>query len=75
MLRSASKESRALKYVGLGLIVLMIVEIPGDWEYPGMAPTDSPQAAREFDVAMPGTLVKLPIHPPGNVMLLTKRPY
>jgi hypothetical protein len=53
----------------------MIVEIPGDWEYPGMAPTDSPQAAREFDVAMPGTLVKLPIHPPGNVMLLTKRPY
>ena len=54
---------------------MMIVEIPGDWEYPDMAPTNFPQAAREFEAAVPGTLVKLPIHPPGNVLLLTKRPH
>ena len=71
----AGSRTRALRYAGAWLLALMIVEIPGDWEYPNMAPTNFVQTAREFEAAAPGTVMKLSIHPPDNVMWLIKRPY
>jgi hypothetical protein len=65
---------RALRLTSAGLFALMVVELPGDWEYPGMPPTDFLQTAREFEAAAPGTPMKFSVNPGNNVMSLTKRP-
>ena len=56
------------------LVVLLCGGIAADWSYPRLAPTDFAEKAQEFSLALPGTRMELPLHPPGSgPMILIKR--
>ncbi len=69
---------RTLRVTGVGLLLLLLIELPGDWHlptsFPMMGRTDFGARARIFAHAPVGTIMRFPVRPIGwRPMVLTKR--
>jgi hypothetical protein len=73
VLTLATDRNRRLRYVGSGLVLVLIGGIALDWFYPRLPATDFPEKTREFALAPPGTRVELPQQPADWKMVLIKR--
>ncbi len=54
-------------------LTCMIIGISRDWSYPPYPDFRFPEYARQFETAAPGTIVDMPIYPPGWVLRLIKK--
>ncbi len=74
----AADRHRGIRMVGAALLGLLLIRLPGDWQFranaPFWGPTDFIERARAFAAAPAGTRAEFPLHPMGvPPMTLVKR--
>ncbi len=60
--------------IGIVLLAVMMVGVVGDWHHPAFVDYNFSEYAEQLEAVPPGTVVEIPINPPGWEMMLIKQP-
>ena len=71
---AAAKNNSVIRLAAFCGLLRMVVGIMHDWSYPAYPNLQFQEHASQFAAAAPGTVMNIPICPPGWVLSLTKHP-